>query len=169
MRLKLILILLLNFIYQEGNSELIKIRNLYEQSVVKEESHLKLTVLLLTNKSENTLLIGYKAANIMIGANYVFNPITKWNKFNKGKKLLELAIEKEPNSIEIRYIRFTIQTNLPKFLRYSSHLNRDKEFLINQLALMSDKDLRTRIVTYLLSSNRCNEVELKKIELWKNK
>lgn len=169
MKFNLILILLLNFFYSIENSELIKIRNLYEQAALKEDVHLKLANLLLNSKVESTLISSYKGANIMIGANYVFNPISKLSKFNKGKKFIEHAVENEPNNVEIRYIRFTIQTNLPKFLGYSSYINRDKEFIINQLGLISDGDLRSRIVAYLLSSNRCNEIEMKKIAAWKNK
>ena len=169
MKLNLILILLLNFFYQIDNSELIKIRNLYEQAALKEDVHLKLANLLLNLKVESPLINSYKGANIMIGANYVFNPISKLSKFNKGKKLIEYAVERDPNNIEIRYIRFTVQTNLPKFLGYSSYINKDKEFIINQLGFMNDQDLRSRIVAYLLSSNRCNEIELKKVAVWKNK
>ncbi len=169
MKLSLILILLLHYTNIIEDSELIKIRNLYENAAIKEEAHLKLNLLLLNIKPENYLLKGYKGANVMIGASYVFNPITKLNKFNKGRKLVEDAIINEPNNLELRYLRFTLQTNLPRFLGYTNQINRDKVFMINQLDVLKDTDLRFRIVTYLLASSWCNESDLKKLATWKNK
>ncbi len=169
MKLSLILILLLHFTNIKEDSELIKIRNLYENAAIKEEAQVKLNLLLLNIKPESYLLSGYKGANIMIGASYVFNPISKLNKFNKGRKLVEDAIKNEPNNLELRYLRFTLQTNLPRFLGYTNQINRDKIFMINQLGVLKDLDLRFRIVTYLLASSWCNESDLKKLEAWKNK
>ena len=59
MKFNLILILLLNFFYPIDNSELIKIRNLYEQAALKEDVHLKLANLLLNSKVESTLISSY--------------------------------------------------------------------------------------------------------------
>ena len=169
MNLNLILILLLNFMFVNEDSELIKIRKLYEQAAVKEKAQSDLSNLLENIKVETSLISGYKGANMMIGAHYSYSPFGKLNQFNKGKKLIQFAIENEPKSLELRYLRFTIQTNIPRFLGYSSYINRDKEFMISHLALMTDIDLRDRVVAYLLLSKRCTENELKKVEVWKNK
>ena len=168
MKQTLILILLFHFVNPIQANEWIKVRNLYERAAIKEDEQLKLSNLLLS-KPESVLLIGYKGANLMISAKYVFNPIRKLSRFNKGKVLIERALEKEPKNLELRYIRFTIQTNLPNFLGYSANVNKDKEFLINKLGTIADLDLKDRIVAYLISSKRCNESELKEVMLWKSK
>lgn len=149
-------------------NEWIKIRNLYEQAAINEDAQLKLNMLLLS-KVENPVLNGYKGANLMISAKYIFNPIKKLSRFNKGKVQMERAIESEPKNLELRYLRFTIQTNLPNFLGYSGNIIKDKEFLVSRLAAVTDVDLRNRIVAYLISSKRCSDSELKEVMVWKNK
>ena len=168
MNLNLILIVLLSFMNAKEDSDLIKIRNLYEQAAIKEDAQLNLSKM-LENIKETSIVNGYKGAIMMIEARYSYSPFGKLNKFNKGRKIIENTIEKDPKSLELRYLRFTIQTNIPKFLGYSTYINRDKDFMISQLEFTTDSDLRSRIIAYLLASNRCNEKELKKLQAWKNK
>ena len=148
--------------------KLIELRNLYEQAINNEKANLRLANLIHSGNNSATI-IGYKGAGTMILANHVFSPISKLNKFNRGKKLLEQAVKQDPTNLELRYLRLTIQTNVPKFLGYSKEINTDKTILINGLEQLSDKDLKNRIVDYLLKSSICTNDELKKVSLWKNK
>ncbi|WP_162796231.1 hypothetical protein [Pedobacter namyangjuensis] len=148
--------------------KLIELRNLYEQAINNEKANLRLANLIHSDNNSATI-IGYKGAGTMILANHVFSPISKLNKFNRGKKLLEQAVKQDPTNLELRYLRLTIQTNVPKFLGYSKEINTDKTILINGLEQLSDKDLKNRIVDYLLKSSICTNDELKKVSLWKNK
>lgn len=169
MKFGLILILLFHFINPNETSELIKIRNLYEQAALKEVAYVSLNNLLGNTKLNTPLLIGYNGANTMIGANYVFNPISKLNRFNKGKKLIEHAIGLAPNHAELRYIRFSIQTNLPSFLGYKDNINEDKQFMMKQMGSLTDNDLRERIINYLLFYKKCTASEIQQLLVWKNK
>jgi uncharacterized protein YcsI (UPF0317 family) len=168
MKQTFILILLFYFVNPIQANEWIKVRDLYERAAIKEAAQIKLNNLLL-EKPQSALSTGYKGANLMVSAKYAFNPIKKLSRFNKGKDLMEQALKRDPQNLELRYIRFTIQTNLPGFLGYSANVNNDKEFLINKLGTIADVDLKNRIVAYLISSRRCNESELKEVMIWKNK
>jgi hypothetical protein len=64
-----------------------------------------------------------------IWANHVNNPISKLNTFTKGKKNIELALKKDSNNVEIRYIRLSIQKNTPAFLGYQSEIKMDQQFI----------------------------------------
>ncbi|RZL40826.1 MAG: hypothetical protein EOP00_26035 [Pedobacter sp.] len=169
MRTSLIFALLIGMLFTDDDLKMNELRDLYERAPVSETANLKLNKFLETKQSNNALINGYKGAGTMILANHVFNPITKLSKFNKGKKLIERAIKDEPNNIELRYIRFTIQTNLPGFLGYKGNIKSDKVFLINGLSGLADTDLRDRIVDYLIKPGVCTVDELKKVSLWKNK
>lgn len=168
MSISFIFMLTFSFFSLIEDKDLIELRNLYEKATKDEKANLKLNNI-ASNDKNSAVIIGYKGAGTMILANHVFNPITKLNKFNKGKKLLEQAVKQESNNLELRYLRFTIQTNVPKFLGYSKEINTDKAILINGLEKLSDIDLRNRIVDYLMKSGICNNDELKKVSLWKNK
>ncbi|MBC7616548.1 MAG: hypothetical protein H7202_10835 [Pedobacter sp.] len=147
----------------------IEVRNLYEVAANSKSANVKLINLLASVKIDNALLTGYKGAAIMMEANHVFNPITKFSRFKKGKQLIEYAIKLDLANVELRYIRLTIQTNVPSILGYSSAIEIDKKIIINHLELLKDKDLRKRMISYLLSANVCNSEELRKINVWKNK
>ena len=147
----------------------IEIRNLYEVAANSKSANAKLINLLAEVKTSNSLLTGYKGAAIMMEANHVFNPITKLSRFKKGKQLLEYAIKSDGANVELRYIRLTIQTNVPSILGYSSAIEIDKKIILSQLELLKDKDLRNRMISYLTRANVCNSEELRKINIWKNK
>jgi hypothetical protein len=81
------------------------------------------------DKGDYPLIIGYRAAVKMIMAKHTLNPIYKYIYFVEGKKLLEAAVSKDSNNIELRFIRLSIQTNVPAFLGYKSELEKDKDFV----------------------------------------
>lgn len=169
MKIGFILILFFHFMIPTSETVIIEIRDLYEQAPLNESAYIKLKKMLETAKLDNALSEGYKGATSMIGAEHVFNPITKLNRFNKGKKLLEKAVRNDVNNLELRYLRLTIQTNLPKFLGYSNAVEIDKQLIIKNLETTKDIDLKNRVIDYLMSSNICSTDELRKIKLWKKK
>jgi len=83
----------------------------------------------LKSLENESVYLAYLGAFQTICANHFFNPISKLNIFNKGKKNIELAVDKNPNNIEIRFIRLSVQKNSPSFLNYKININEDKMFL----------------------------------------
>jgi hypothetical protein len=69
--------------------------------------------------------------------------------FNAGKVQLEYAIIQEDENIELRFLRLSIQENLPSFLGYSSQIKADRSFLVDHLDQILDEDLKSKISTYL--------------------
>lgn len=113
--------------------------------------------------TSNPLLQGYKAAVSMVMAKHSFNPYSKFKYFIDGKNDLEAAIKIYPNDIELRLIRFAIQSNVPSFLGYNSNLDEDKSFLIVKLAdkqlLSADAELKDIMKRYLNDSKHCTKAE----------
>jgi tetratricopeptide (TPR) repeat protein len=72
------------------------------------------------------------------------------------------ALEKDPKNIELRFFRFSTQSNVPALLNYSSNINEDKMILMNYLKInnsITDKDLYQRIKSYMLKSTYCSASE----------
>ena len=115
----------------------------------KESIHDFQEYLELHNENIGTSVKGYKSAIWFLWADYFINPLKKWTCFNNGKDELEKLIKNNPNNIELRFLRLTIQDNLPNFLRYNQDKKIDKEFIHNRLNQIVDEDLRMRIITYL--------------------
>lgn len=109
------------------------------------------------NSDKNPVLMAYRGAAISTTANCKKMPSAKWNTFNEGKALIEKAVAYAPNDIEVRFLRFTIQSNIPGFLNYN-HLVEDKRFIINTiksdpLAVKSDSFISV-ILTFLRDSDQ---------------
>ena len=81
-------------------------------------------------------------------AKHAVNPISKYSYFNRGKKLLEDAVKKEPNSIEIRMMRYISQEKTPKFLGYNENMKSDKEFILKNYKNSEDENLVSFIKKY---------------------
>jgi hypothetical protein len=162
----LIFMMVSNF-FTMSDVEVAALRKLYYEAAENKTAVKKLSALLAkVNDNSDAILIGYRGATEMMEAKYAFNPVTKLSRFNKGKNYLEKAIKKEPKQVELRFIRFSIQTNLPSFLGYNDHIKIDKDALINSVVKIDDKQLKNNIIDYLIISKHCNQEEIKKLKHW---
>jgi len=110
---------------------------------------------------QNSTLHGYKGMAHMLQAKYAWNPYKKLDHFNTGKAILEEAIKEDTSNIELRFLRYSVQSNAPFFLNNKSQLEADKELIKKQWSTLQDKDLRQRISQFMLTSGDCTEAEKK--------
>jgi len=102
--------------------------NLFGQDI---EKYRKNYVLAVENKSICDAMIkeltkydnvpiynAYLGAYETIWANHAINPISKLSTFKKGKLKLDSAIKADPKRVEIKFLRYSVQSNAPKFLGY---------------------------------------------------
>ncbi|HEU5054376.1 MAG TPA: hypothetical protein VFT78_14770 [Hanamia sp.] len=130
-----------------------RVRSLYEKSVEDESSCKELiNILSPYNEKNNPLYAGYRASAVMMMAKHVFNPFSKMSYFNKGKKLLENAINMDENNLELRFLRFNAQTHVPSFLGYDDNINEDKKFLEREFPKINDIKLKQYLAFYLEKS-----------------
>jgi hypothetical protein len=101
------------------------------------------------NDKSNALYLGYRASATMLMAKHLINPFSKLSYFKKGKLMLEKAIEFDRKNVELRFLRYTIQTNVPSFLNYSGDKENDRMFLLQSLQRLNDQKLKNIISTYL--------------------
>jgi hypothetical protein len=138
------------------------VRNLYFEAAEKKEAAVKLSkVLSYVNDKSAPILICYKGAAQMLEAKYINNPFNKLSRFKQGRELIENAIKKDHNNLEMRFIRFSLQTNLPSFLGYNNWIEKDKKELLMQTSKIKDIDLKQKIIKYL--SKYCTKEEFKKL------
>src|SRR5690606_36620238 len=111
------------------NPPLNNVRILFQKAAVDERSCFELIALLEPIDSSDHLLYGYKGANLMISAKYVFNPFRQLSRCNNGKRMLDIALSGGGSDVELRFLRFAIQKNSPSFLGYNQYLEKDRQFL----------------------------------------
>jgi hypothetical protein len=131
-----------------------EVRRLYDMSVEDEKTCERLIVMLEPyNETNHPVFAGYRAAATMIMAKHVFNPFSKFSYFK--------AIAKSSSDIELRFLRFTIQTNLPRFLDYHGHISADKAFIIQSFPKLADVVLKQKILDYVKTSDDLTAAEKK--------
>lgn len=98
------------------------------------------------SKNDETLL-AYKGASIALKAKHTSGLKQKKEGFIKGVTILEAVIKSNPNNVEARLIRLSIQENTPKLLKYKANIDADKK----QILLLFSKqtaDLKEFIKKY---------------------
>lgn len=80
-------------------------------------------------KDKSVRASAYFGVATMMQAEVYSNPFTKLSYFKKGKKLLEEAIAKSPDDAELRFLRYTVQVEVPGILNYNDAIDEDKAVL----------------------------------------
>jgi hypothetical protein len=73
--------------------------------------------------------------------------VSKLSLFAEGKSMLEIAIKKENENAEYRFLRLVIQENCPAILNYHNQINEDAEKVRNAFQSLSP-ELKKVIVDY---------------------
>ena len=137
--------------FKIGRIDMKEVRNLYHQAAGNENCCQKL-IDISTGFNTNPVLLGYEASGTMLMAKHVFNPFTKMSYFKKGKEMLEKAIATDNNNIELRFLRFAAQTNMPSFLGYSNHIESDKNYIVSSFPRIKDENLKSFMLPVLMQS-----------------
>lgn len=113
----------------------------------------------LKGAKANTTRDAYIGALLMKKSQFMATPKEKVEKFKEGAALLEGAIRKEPWNSEFRFIRFAIQENVPKIVKYSSNIAEDKAAIVKNFKNM-DPTLKKVVRSYANSSKNLSPSEL---------
>ena len=147
------LIFYISFLLIAVNPSLSDVRKLYQKAsdseAVAKELYQKLESI---KKSDDATFVGYKAGALTVKAKYEEKIKAKKTVFKEGALLLEYIIEKNPNNIELRLIRLSIQENSPKLLKYKANIDADKTFIYSQLPNVKNKGLKNHIKGYVSKS-----------------
>jgi len=139
-------------------------RELYSSAmndkVVCEEAFSKFSQL---DQPESFLLTGYKGAVTVAMSKHLKTAKEKMTYFNDGKKLIEEAISRDTRNLELKFIRFTIQTNIPPILKYNKNISEDKTYILENLGHLKNNVVRSRIKAYLLISKELSSEEKDKL------
>lgn len=109
---------------------------------------------------DDSTLMAYKAASLVLLAKYEKGLISKTRFFNRGTDLLEETIAEAPNNYEAHLIRLNIQDNVPWITGYTSEIDEDKEFLIKNYKKQPE-DLKAFTKKYVKVSEAFTDKEKK--------
>lgn len=86
---------------------------------------------------EGTVQQAYHGAALAMSAGYAEGIWTRMELFNSGKSLLEEAITQDATNPEIRFLRFSIQANIPSILMYSGNMDEDLNQICTSLTRLN--------------------------------
>lgn len=102
--------------------------------------------------------LAYKGATIALMAKFSAGPHTKLKYVNKALDIINEAVKTEPENFEIRYLRFSVERNLPAILNSSKNIEQDIELIYSHLKnKKSWSDFETDIAKDLIASNRLSD------------
>lgn len=125
------------------------IRKNYDRFVSDKELCQKTLKQLSESKNDSALHQAYLGFLETVWANHVINPFKKLKTFNSGKQNIDAAIELDPENVEIRFIRLSVQKNAPSFLGYNSNIQEDSDFIKKHRHLVISVVLQKHIASVL--------------------
>lgn len=106
-----------------------------------------------TDYEKDPVLTAYYGCSLALKAAYSDKTVNKISFFKRGKKMIEAAVASDPDNIEIRMIRLSVQSNAPKITRYYKNIDDDKDFIINNVDAISSPKLKELIKGFMSNSD----------------
>lgn len=142
--------------------ELPNVRQSYVDASKNQKNAEEFYTLLENYNKENKVFLAYKGASIALKAKYAKQIKQKKSLFIEGAKMLENALKSDPNNLEIRLIRLSVQEHSPKILNYKSNIDDDKKLLLSNFE-KQNQSLKEYIKNYIVQSNGFTDKEKKSI------
>ena len=134
--------------------ELSELRTAYiKASENKEATALLFKELAEVKKTDDKVLVAYKGAVLTLMAKYIKGKQEKKSYFKEGAAMLNFAANANPNNIEIRVLRMSVQENTPKFLKFQQNLAEDKQFIIDHFGTTSSNEVKVFVRSFIQQSN----------------
>jgi hypothetical protein len=118
---------------------------------------------LVAIKKPTGLITGYLGTLQALKAKHTWNPYYKVKYLNDAEKSFKHALTGDPTNIEIRFMRFSVEHNVPGFLGYTKNLAADRTEIIKQIQRQhyasADAALVKTIINFLIDSKRCTPAE----------
>lgn len=124
---------------------------------------------LMSNYEDNNpVVLAYKAISEAIMAKHVWNPYMKMKHLQKSSEVFEQAVSLDAANPEIRFLRFTVEHYVPRYLNMSKNLQEDKAKIIAGLQRHPNSGLSTEMARsirdFMLTKDHCTEQERQKLK-----
>ncbi|AYN01119.1 hypothetical protein [Chryseobacterium sp. 3008163] len=129
--MKLILSLFTGLFLFFQTSDLDALRSAYSKANLSNEGAKNFIEIAEKNSSSDPLTKGYKAAAEILEAKVTTEKNKRKSFVKSGATELESVIKSNPNNVELRLIRMSVQENIPKIVGYSKNLKEDKTYILS--------------------------------------
>ncbi|MBC5994599.1 hypothetical protein [Pontibacter cellulosilyticus] len=107
--------------------------------------------------------LAYKGGSEAVMAKYNWNPYAKLKHVKNAAALFEEAVAMDKTNPEIRFLRFTVEHYVPRYLNLSEHLQEDKRVIIEGLRTHPKSGVSTEVMRsikdFMLTKDHCTPEE----------
>ena len=100
-------------------------------------------------KNPCPVTLAYQAAMESLMAKSVWSPFTKLEHVKESQRIFDKAIASDPDNVEIRFLRFSVEWHIPKWLGYSKNMEKDKEFIVDNIHSLQVEYLPKEMLTFI--------------------
>ncbi|GAB2778184.1 hypothetical protein HNQ93_001691 [Hymenobacter luteus] len=142
------------------------LRRQYQQAAASKEAGEKFYQLMAAYNKQDAVVLAYKAAAEAIRARdaSMFNKLTY---VQNASKLFEQAVKLDSDNAEIRFLRLSVESNLPGFLGLSPHVEEDRQFLVATLLRHPNSGLDAEsfglVRTFMVDRGHVSDAEAQKL------
>lgn len=171
----IVMIFSVTFAKSDDKTVVNKIRTEFYKAVENEDALNNLFDYIKVRFGENidkypALIYAYFGALEAVSAQYTYNPYTKASNVYSGLKKLNKAVDKMPDALEVRFLRFAVLDHLPGVFGLGTDRDNDMK-KVYSLLLKKDysdlpKEIQKGLAEYLVKSERLESYqtnELKKV------
>ncbi|PSR52220.1 hypothetical protein AHMF7605_01130 [Adhaeribacter arboris] len=110
-----------------------ELRKVYFQAAKDKNAYEQLAQQLAQYKGNDVLIQGFQAGIEGVGAKYASGLYAKLKHVRSSARAFEEVIKKDPRNPEVRFLRYTIEYHVPRYLLMSGHLQDDKKVIFSSL------------------------------------
>lgn len=152
------------FLLLAKTPEIAEVRKLYTDAAKSESNSQAFSAKLasVSDNDENKTLVAYKGCALTLKSKFSGKLSEKISFMKEGAKLIDAAAAAEPNNIEIRMIRLSVQESVPRIVNYRANKTEDKAAIIR---LFKDSgDLKEYIRNFISQSKSFTAAEKKALK-----
>ncbi len=114
-----------------------------------------------------SLILAYSAGIEALKSKHAFLPFNKLSYLNESMEIFEEAVKREPNNLEIRFMRYSILYYVPGILGYDDVETEDLK-AVYELLMQSDYskiayDIQKGMVEFVIQSEQLNQSEIENL------
>ncbi|KAA9325621.1 hypothetical protein [Adhaeribacter soli] len=109
------------------------------------------------------VILGFKAASEAVMAKYAWSPYAKLKHLKNSAAIFDQAVKLDPDNAEIRFLRYTVEYYVPRYLNLSNNVEEDRRIILNSLFKYPKSGLDAEpgkiMRDFLLTADHCSDQE----------
>lgn len=143
------------------------IRETFYKASYDKAAYFELSELLSTSKQDNYLLQAYASSFKVLKAKHDASIFQKFGLIKTGTKELNSIITQHHSSLELRFLRYSLEWHLPQYLMLQKHQNEDKKYILTHIdqgnKLKLSTSFKESLFDFLRLCDGFNQKELNKL------